>query len=61
MIETLLTLEEVARLLKISTRTVRRLIETDKLNAFYVGGRLRFTPSQIESYIKCQQVQGAVK
>ena len=53
--ETLLTIEQVAEQLKVSTRTVRRIMDTDQLKGFKIGKRWRFTQSEVEAYLKHQQ------
>jgi len=53
--ETLLIIEQVAQQLQVSTRTVRRLMDTGELKAFRIGKRWRFTQSEIDYYIKRQQ------
>ena len=53
--ETLLTIEQVAEQLTISTRTVRRLMDTGDLKAFRIGKRWRFTQSEIDFYIQRQR------
>lgn len=53
--ETLLTIEQVAKQLSISTRTVRRLMDKDDIKGFRVGKRWRFTQSEVDAYLKRQQ------
>jgi excisionase family DNA binding protein len=53
--ETLLTIEQVAEQLQVSTRTVRRLMDADQIKGFMVGKRWRFTQSEIDCYLKRQQ------
>lgn len=53
--ETLLTIEQVADQLQVSTRTVRRIMKTDALKGFMVGKRWRFTQSEVEAYLRRQQ------
>ena len=53
--ETLLTIEQVAKQLKVSTRTVRRIMKSDRLKGFMVGKRWRFTQSEVDAYLKRQQ------
>ena len=48
----LLTITEVAALLKISVRTVRRLQQLRKIPFTKVGGRVRFARSDVASYLK---------
>ncbi len=53
--ETLLTIEQVAEQLQISTRGVYRLMKIDEIKAFRVGKRWRFTQSEVSAYVKRQQ------
>ena len=53
--ETLLTIEQVAEQLKVSTRTVRRIMQSDRLKGFMIGKRWRFTQSGVDDYLKRQQ------
>jgi len=45
---TLMTTADVARYLKVSTRTVRRLQERDELMGRRVGRQWRFVPAEVE-------------
>ena len=51
-----LTLEQVAKLLGVSERTVMRQIKAGRLKAFKVGRSLRFEEDAIQEYVKHQQV-----
>lgn len=53
----LLTVPEVAALLKISISGVRRLQERRFIPFFKVGGSVRFTKSDILSYLQKQRVE----
>ena len=53
--ETLLTIEQVAEQLQISTRTVRRLMDRDEIKGFMIGKRWRFTQSEVDAFVKRQQ------
>lgn len=53
--ETLLDIEQVAEQLKVSTRTVRRIMRVDEIKGFRVGKRWRFTQSEVDAYLKRQQ------
>jgi len=53
--ETLLTIEQVAEQLKVSTRTVRRIMQSDRLKGFMVGKRWRITQSEVDCYLRRQQ------
>ena len=47
--------KEVARILKVSVRTVVRLAERNEIVAFKVGDLWRFHRSDIDSYIEAQK------
>jgi len=47
----LLTLEEVARTLKVSKAAVYRWTETGRLRGHKVGSLLRFRPEDIENFL----------
>jgi excisionase family DNA binding protein len=50
--DTLLTLEEVAKALQVSVRSVRRYIDSGQLKATRVGTRLlRVRPSDLEAFL----------
>ena len=51
---TYLTLREVAELLKLSEKTIYRLVQQGKIPAFKVGGSWRFRSSDIEAWIEGQ-------
>jgi excisionase family DNA binding protein len=53
----LLTLTEVAELLRISVPTVRRLQQQRKMPFVKVGGRIRFTRSDVASYLEKRRVR----
>lgn len=51
--DTLLTLEEVAKILQVSIRTVRRYIAAGQIKATRVGVRLlRVRPADLEAFLK---------
>jgi excisionase family DNA binding protein len=52
----LLTIADVAELLKLSASTVRRLQQQRKIPFIKVGGRIRFTRSDIASYLETRRV-----
>jgi excisionase family DNA binding protein len=54
--EEILDVKEVAKILKVSTRTVIRLAERGELTAFKVGDLWRFRRSDVDDYIQ-QQIQ----
>lgn len=47
----ILSLEEVAGILKNSTKTVRRRIASGKIRSFKEGGRVRVLNSDLDEYI----------
>jgi putative molybdopterin biosynthesis protein len=55
----LLTVLEVAETMRVSDRTVRRLIKRGDLTAYKVGdrGQLRVEEREVERYIESQRVQ----
>jgi len=55
-----LTIDQVAELLKVSTKTVRRLLQKAEIPGFQVGQQWRFKRAQIEAWADAQ-VQGAVR
>lgn len=52
----LLSVPEVATLLKISVPTVRRLQQQRKIPFFKVAGRVRFAQSDISAYLERRRV-----
>ncbi|MHB8596422.1 MAG: helix-turn-helix domain-containing protein [Ktedonobacteraceae bacterium] len=52
--EEILEVKEVARILKVSTRTVIRLAERNELTAFKIGDLWRFRRSDVDEYIRRQ-------
>ncbi len=54
--EEILEVKEVAKILKVSTRTVIRLAERGELTAFKIGDLWRFRRSDVDDYIR-QQIQ----
>jgi excisionase family DNA binding protein len=48
----LLTIDEVAGLLRLSAETVRKLVRTGQLPAYRVAGRLRINRSAICDYLR---------
>jgi excisionase family DNA binding protein len=53
----LLTIPDVAELLRLSSSTVRRLQQRRKIPFLKVGGRVRFMRSDIASYLEKQRVR----
>ena len=52
----ILSLEEVAEVLKTSVKTVRRRIASGKLKAFREGGRVRVLDADLSAYLSRQLV-----
>jgi excisionase family DNA binding protein len=46
----LLTLDEAASVLRVSVRTVQRLVASGQLRPIYVGRLPRFTTTELEAY-----------
>jgi len=55
----LLTVPEVAEAMKVSEKTVRRLIKRGDLAAYKLGerGQLRINEQELERYVESQRVQ----
>lgn len=47
-----LTVEEVAEILRVSTQTVRKLIRERTLKAFNVGSQVRVRKTDLEEYMR---------
>lgn len=58
-----LTVQEVADTMKVSEKTVRRLIKRGNLAAYKLGarGQLRVKECDLESYVEAQRVEVEVK
>jgi len=54
--EEILEVKEVAKILKVSTRTVIRLAERGELVAFKIGDLWRFRRSDVDNFV-LQQIQ----
>jgi len=54
--EELLTLKEVAQLLRLSPQTVYKLIQENTLIGIKVGNQWRFNPQQVQEWLKQHQV-----
>ena len=52
----LLTLDEVAALLRVSKTSIYRLVERRQLPFCRVGRSLRFTPEDIDEYLRARRV-----
>lgn len=57
----ILNVDDVAKKLKVSKRTVQREVEAGKLEAFKVGKSLRFRGEAVEEYMRKQRVQPGEK
>jgi excisionase family DNA binding protein len=58
MTDTFMSVEDVAKRLGVSERTVTREIQAGKLKAFRVGGKtLRITLEAFQEYVKAQEVK----
>ncbi|NJK82002.1 MAG: helix-turn-helix domain-containing protein [Chloroflexaceae bacterium] len=58
--EQLLSLQEVAKLLAVSERTIFNLLERKELVGIKVGNRWRFEPHEVERYLHQQRQHGSV-
>ena len=54
--EKLLTLDDLAKFLNISRRTVYRLLKASDLPAYRVGGHMRFRRDDIEKWLDNQRL-----
>ncbi len=52
----ILMIKDVAEYLKVTDMTIHRLAAADKIPAFKVGGRWRFSRADIDAWIKAQTV-----
>lgn len=50
--DNILTVKEVAEFLKLSTRTVKRMIQRNDLPAFKVGGQWRVSESRLAEWLR---------
>ena len=53
--EKLLTMKEVAELLQVSEKTVKRIMERGELAGAKVGRAWRFTPADVKDYVERQK------
>ena len=51
---TLLTIKEAAEALRLSTRTVHRMIKSKELPSFKVGGQWRLRESELQKWLEGQ-------
>ena len=49
------SLKSAAEILDISIRTMRRIVENERIEVYKVGRRIRLSESQLESMIKLQK------
>jgi len=56
----LLTVDDVAELLKVSRTTVYRLVERRHVPFYRLRGGLRFRPEDIDAYLKSRRVDAMV-
>lgn len=52
MVENFYSLKKTAKMLDVSIRTLRRIIENENIEVYQVGNRLRLSEVQIKSMIK---------
>jgi len=57
-LENILDADQVAEMLKVHPRTVKRLANQRVLPGFKVGGQWRFRREAIEEYVRLQEQQG---
>lgn len=57
----ILNVEDVAKILRVSKRTVQREVELGRLKAFKVGRALRFKQEAVEEYMNSQEVKPGEK
>ena len=50
--EQIYTVEEVAAILRIAPKTVRKMITTRQIDAFSIGGYYRITKSALDEFIR---------
>ena len=49
------SLKSAAKMLDISIRTMRRIVENERIEVYKVGRRIRLSESQLKSMIKLQK------
>jgi excisionase family DNA binding protein len=52
-----LTIDELAGMLKISTRTIRRILKRGDLPAIRIGRQLRFNREAVNEWLKTQSIE----
>jgi len=63
-VERLLNIHQVATWLRVSTKTVRRLLDAKAIRVHRVGGQLRFLRADVETYLAStttEPAQGATE
>lgn len=55
----LLDVSDVAERLKVSARTVRRIVDAGELRPLKIGGQHRFTSAAVEAYLKAAAKRGS--
>ena len=51
-----LTLEEVAAMLRVSKRTIHRMIKQNKMPAFKVGGQWRIAQNRLQQWVHQKEI-----
>ncbi len=51
-----LTLEEVAAMLRVSKRTIHRMIKQNKMPAFKVGGQWRIAQNRFQQWVHQKEI-----
>ena len=52
MVEELMTPQEVARYLRVSKNKIYQLVKQNSMPAYVIGGNLRFSRDQIETWLR---------
>jgi excisionase family DNA binding protein len=55
----ILTISETADVLRVSTRTVRRLAHARELDHYRIAGRILFDARDVQAYLERNRVTGA--
>lgn len=57
----LLTVQDVASYLRLSVRTVERLISEGEIRAFWIGGSRRFEEADLQDFVaKCREKHSVI-
>lgn len=51
-IETLLTTEQVCKILRVTSRTIRNLTKDKRLKHIKIGASVRFSPADLREYMR---------